>query len=602
MLERMSVDDPRTPEEAARAWADLASAVLERAAGRGFTGNDPFQALAVLGRERGDAQRLVLRVVDVWLSHTDLALDDPELGERLGALGEDPVADLELAEQLIDQLGQAKERGEDRVATILDLEPPDQPLRPVPQAEVDLQALAGLLTATMAELGVVHGDQEPPHRLLALLVRRFRDELGKSREALKVQRQRHVQLLEALHAAAQGRQVAFGRLGDDRDVVTAVADLVTRGQERAEELRSVRGEREALRAALAAAEGERDQARAQLDRIRVTEDEDQRLGLYRQAFAAFERGDDPQPALAAIRERERVLPLAPTDAEAGRRALERCLGGLAAVLAECYPRLPVIADPRRFKPRLLGANAYRFKTVAGLLQATADATGDLASLLAELHRRAGRRRLLADLAGLREALAEMVRLVGDCRALVDRKPTLSMSVRLDTSTGLASLPAILAADIGALLKARGGKKHAPAILPLFDECCQAYRSALVAADIGPVPAPPEPGKREREATRLGHLAEHLLDLARTQRAIVGDGDDAPPEAGEKALVADRDLLRRGLQEADAAVQAVAGLPGAPQVDVPPLGEAGDDLGGWSGVIAPRAAWLADVADYRIQEV
>ena len=146
---------------------------------------------------------------------------------------------------------------------------------------------------------------------------------------------------------------------------------------------------------------------------------------------------------------------------------------------------------------------------------------------------------------LRPAMKEMVRLVADCREQAGDRVTMSLTVNMQTMAGLASLPALLAADLLSLAKSRKAKDFIAEILPLCEELIGSYHAAL-AEGSDDCPDMPTTSKRGSPATKLKHLATHLESLASFQEEQYQGAETQGFELtdNDRALMKDKDLLRR----------------------------------------------------------
>ncbi len=467
-------------------------------------------------------------------------------------------------------------------------------------------ALGDLLVATLRELGVETEPATPEPVLLRELVGCYRRILSERRrereEESRAAGVAHRRFLTELERAAAGRKPGAEELdAAEVEILTGVRDLI--------------GARELLERELAEARSSLAEAEHRLERtetelaamrgFRSEPDADERLRLYRRAFADWEAGRDPGRQLEAIREIERVFALTPEEETQARNRLRHCLDALARHLSVLHRILPLTEDPKRFRPRRFGGNRYRFDTLPGLIEAYRDAAEDCRALMEQARQLAGIDILGRAMDELRPVFREMVRLVADCRKQASDKTTLSSMVDLRTTMGMASLPAILGKDIQALLRTGKGKERAGDVVPLLEECVELYRSALADA-IGALPDPPKVNKRAKAPGRLKRLNQDLLCLAATQQRALYQAAEKEWELhpGEKALLDDPHLLLRALQDVDAGCDVLAVLRGAPATegfsDLPSArGFALKDL---VPPCSERCRWLAEVTRYRIEPV
>jgi hypothetical protein len=446
--------------------------------------------------------------------------------------------------------------------------------------------LATVLADALADLGESVEPGTPVPRLLVLLVRRYQAELDRLRADVQTGRDRHLAILDALAAAARGREPDGLALGGDAEVVLGVAALLRHAAGRDRELAEARrrlAQQESQPAAAA--------------RSLTLPGEDERLALYRQAAAAWERGEDPGPMLSRIRAIERVFALETPVLTAAMRDLDLGLDALVKVLVELRKCTPLTEDPRRFRLRLLKSSPYDLKRLDGVLAAIRDAGRDLLAYVQAAHDAATRTVVIDGLEELRPALVELVKLVAAARSHAGGGPALSVSIDLGAAGGLAGLPRSLAADLDALLAGKAGKALAGGILPLVEECGGLLRGVLERAGLAVGEAPA--GGKAAPPTRLKRWAEHLDDLARAQDAALGDLVASSRSEAERRLLAETGLLLRGLREIDALAQRCAALPGAPALTVPTLPQHDAEAAALRSALVPRLDHLAEVARYRV---
>jgi hypothetical protein len=466
-----------------------------------------------------------------------------------------------------------------------------------PDPAAVLDRLSGILGGVLKELGceVPAGAAAP--ELLARLVKDWRAQLARHEEKARRAVATHLDFLASLQAAAAGRKPDPAQAGDGLDIVRAVREVVVARDTLEHECARLRATVAQMQDRLTREEEERRLAARRPDE--GTEDE--RLALYRRAFAEWERDGDPRPLLEEIRERERVFVVTAADAARTRDRLAECLETLAGRLEELYRILPLGEDPRRFRPRRFGGGRYRFTELTGLTTACSDAAGDILGFIEAARQFVGIEILGTELDRLKPAFAEMVRLVADCRQKTAGRATLSAAVSLETRAGMAALPAVLGRDLQELLRGRAGREAAEQVVPLLTDCLALYRAALAKA-IGGTPAASRTTAREKPAGALRRLHRDLLALVAAQERHLYEAEARHWElhAGEKALLDEPHLLQRALQDIDAACDVLAVLPGAPAAEFPALPSPRRfTLADLEEPCRVRRRWLAEIARYRV---
>ena len=173
---------------------------------------------------------------------------------------------------------------------------------------------------------------------------------------------------------------------DARLLATEVAELMTAYQGQDHTLRQLRDEvkkqerdNEHLRAEVAY----RDELikTYEFAQPQQAADEDERLALYRKAFAQMQAGEDASATIAKVQEKERVLVFTRQEHDEIVRLMDASLDQIARQLTALRKTMALGEDPRRFRPRFLKGSPYQLKTMAGQLQAMRDAARDVQEFL-----------------------------------------------------------------------------------------------------------------------------------------------------------------------------------------------------------------------------
>ena len=273
-------------------------------------------------------------------------------------------------------------------------------------------------------------------------------------------------------------------------------------------------------------------------------------------------------------------------------------------MSQAYAVAPIIDDPKRFRPRLLGSSPYKFKTLLGQIQAGRDAARDIHMLLGRTRWAQGVLTLRKRFKSLRTIFKEMVAFVGDCREQIGGSPMLSVTVNMGAVDGMAALPTMLATDIETLLRSRKVSQVASELSAVLSEVVDAYAEALEAA-IGETMQRQNQRARESKKAALGRLAGDLHDLAtRCEAAFAearqNDFDLAAPELG---LLERAEILANLCADLDRFCDVAADLKGAPSTKEfhAIKKRAPKDIGVLIPPVTERVAWLEALARYRVEQ-
>lgn len=458
-------------------------------------------------------------------------------------------------------------------------------------AQDELQRLGQLVDAALGER-----TEAPPSQRLAALLARYRDELVRRREAAEQAKTALAHATATIAAMASGKAAPAG--------IHPLAEPVIAQVRRIDEQR--RAHEDAIRALhRKVADLETDRRRL-MDEVQAAEgrlerlddgslDTDQRLQLYREAFATLSSGGDPKSALERVRELERVITLAPAAAESARKAVDRALDQLVDRLGELWAVVPLGEDPRRFRPRLFKASVDR-KSLSGVLIATRDACRDATAWIDRARWAQGAARFAAQVPALRGILRELVSLVADWRRKLGDPPPASISISLDGGSGILALPAVLQADVESLLRRRGATGAAGDLAPLLEAVRDRLRAVCEQAAPG-APASEPAAKRESAGTTCTRLCLDLVRLSAHAGAVLAEAadEDFRLDPADATLMADEALLRATVLALTVVTDEAARIPGAPPLPAPGAG----DLDGWLATAKGRTAWIEDLARHRI---
>ncbi|MBA3684677.1 MAG: hypothetical protein H0W72_05485, partial [Planctomycetes bacterium] len=413
-------------------------------------------------------------------------------------------------------------------------------------------------------------------------------------------------LFTAIHAAAGGTE-APALPAAEQQLYRSVKQLVDDRRAANEQVRQLRSEVARLQAegrTLLEEVAERDRRIAKYEFGQPDDsDEDERLSIYRKAFAELGAGRDGKVFLDRVRELERIITVAAVDEKQALSILDRQGAEMVKCLQELRAVLPIGEEPKRLRPRLLLSSRYDFKTLPGHAQAIRDAGRDLHGYLARARWAQGVQSLAKDLPKLQRVFKEMVKLVGDWRERLGEPPPASFSVRIDMGSAIVSLPALLATDLDSVLRRRGkvATQAAADIVPVLDEVVTLYHKSLEKARGEAIPRD-EAGKREGHNGALTRLAGELTKFGGILEAAFAEAVtvDFQLDEAHLALMANDHLMLLALQQLDVACDVIAVLPGAPKSDFAPVPSSRGNLDKLLVAARTRVGWLEDVARYRYQ--
>ncbi|MBA3936490.1 MAG: hypothetical protein H0X38_03430 [Planctomycetes bacterium] len=605
------------------AYEQLTAALLAAARERGYLGSDPFGGLGHLLTPPPLANRIGEESVQLWKTFfanfrpDEAAFEAARFQEKAGLLdghvhdlapGErpDPSLTLEILETLSGLWEERHQAINERLDTLIgELSTHQAQLGSVQLATAhqsdELSRIAQVVGAALGEIKEHPPADEPLGQQVGRLVGRYRSDLAASRRHAQGMIAAVRRLLDALKAVATRSEMP--PLPPEAEAVfTEVRKLDDARRELEVTVRELRGtvaKLESERVELMEEVAARDR---RITRYEAGDDHqlDERLRLYRQAFAAWEQGADPKVALEQVRKLERVVSLPAADEQQAVRALDRHLAELAKCLEDLRGLVPLADDPKRFRPRFFGSK-YDFKALRGQVAALRDASRDLNEYLDRARWAVGLSVLAKQVPKLRAVFKEMVSLVAHWREKLGDPPPVSITISMDGGSGILALPAILASDLESVMrkKAKAGPAAA-SLAPVLGECVALYHRTVEQARGEPIPRVEVP-KREgaiQAVTRLGGELSALAAICETSfgeavahEFVLGDADNA--------LLADDHLLRHALHNLDGACAELAALPNAPPLVALPLPGRGKDFDKFLACGRQRAEWLEEVALYRV---
>jgi len=613
-----------------QAYEHLAEQVLHVGRERGYIGSDPLGALnqafapSPWLRPVGEAAREVWQIFFACFRPDEANFEAKHFSEsakpisdRLAALPENGWPDPELVIAILDTLSTFWDERHQAINQRIDMLIKELSTHQSQLGGVQMTAahqademsrIDQVLAAAAGELQIAAVPGQSPAQQLAVVVGRYRDEWLAAGERDKAAAAAHRALASAVLLAAR-RQDVPELPPADALAAKAVAILANDRHARDEDVRTLRGETARLQAEvrqLMEEVSERDRRIARYEfGPSAPAEENQRLDLYRQAFADFEAGRDPKATLAKVRELERVITLSSTDAAQARKLLDRQLSEVVKVLSEMRQIQQLTEDPKRLRPRLLFGSKYDFDSVPGQAQATRDAARDVLAYAARARWAQGVGMLAKDAPKLQRVFKEMVGLVAMWRDKLGDPPGASISIDVGRGHAIVALPALLATDLDAVLKRKGraATQACSDIIPVLTECLDLYRKTLEKAKGEIQPTMVEAPKRESEQAKLGRLSAELtrlggaLEAAFAEAANNGFTLDKP----DQNLIGSDHLLLLALQQLDVACDVLAVLPGAPAGTFPALPGGRSTLDKLLAAAKGRAGWLEDVARFRFQE-
>ena len=616
------------------AYEQLAEALIEGARGRGWLGSDPLEALRVVLAPDPEMQRLGSATGDLWLAFFACFRSDEqafeaqsfraqadELNRRLALVpaGDrpDPQLTLDLLvaleqlwhqrhavinqrlDQLIGDLGNHQAQlGSAQLSTA--------------HAQDELgRAMQVLEGAALAAGLALPADEQPLDRLTRILAH-YRGLSQSAETATRETTRAFALFIKAVRAVATRGEIP-PLPPEAQAVVDAVRALDDARRDQEKSIRELKGQ-------VATLEAQRRELLTNLDhrerRITTLEhgdaSTDERLALYRQAFAVWESGGDPRAVLEQVRTIERVVTFSKPDAEQVIKALDRCHADLVRGLSDLYALQPLIDDPKRYRPRSFlgfgGKSEYDLKSVPGLAEALRDGGRDLRVYAQRARWAVGVQDIARQVARIRAVFKELVKLVAHWREKLGDPPPVSISISLDGSSGVLALPAIVATDLEAMLKRKTKVGPAATVLaPILEECVALYHLTVCQAKGAAIPRSQPGAKRESPIQQVTRLTAELSELAGTCEAAFGEAAqrDFVLEDADARLLAEEHLLRGTLSVLDAACAELLGhhgvppaAPGAKAGASFPALPAKKDIAGIGAALELRVAWWEDVARYR----
>jgi hypothetical protein len=570
------------------AYDRLAAGVMTLARDRGWLGADPLEAAQLLAAPDPALQRLGGAAADLWLAFFACFRPDEqafeaqtfraqadELNRRLAQVpaGERPdpqlTADLLIAlEQLWHQRHAVINQRLDQLIADVGSHQAQVGSAQLTAAHVqdELGRTQQVLAGAALAAGLALPESEQPLDRLTRVLTHYRAEAERHLQGERETKRAFALFLQAVKAVAMHGEVPALPPEAQRVIDTVRSlDEARRSQER--EVRDLKGQIATLEAQ------RRDLLTALEQRPAATGPEaplDDRLDLYRRAFAVWEAGGDPREVLEQVRVIERVITLSKAESDTLVRALDRCHADLVRALSDLFAVQPLVEDPKRYRPRgFLGFGArseYDLKSLPGLAEALRDGGRDVRQYAQRARWAVGVRDLGRQVARIRAVFKELVKLVALWREKLGDPPPVSISLSLDGSSGVLALPAVVAADLEAMLKRKTKVGPACVVLaPILEECVLLYHGAVCQAKGEAIARSQPAAKRESPIQQVTRLTAELAALAGACEAAFGEAAqrDFTLESGDERLLSEDHLLRGALGALDAACAELNGHRGVP---------------------------------------
>lgn len=607
-----------------QAYDQLSSALITAARERGYLGADPLGALghllapAPLNNQIGEEALQLWRTFFLCFRPDEAAFEAAQFQERAGQLNNRVEAlnpgdrpDLSMTVEILQTLCGLWEERHQAISGRLDaligeLSSHQAQLGSVQLATAhqsdELQRISLVVSGALTELNEPVAGDEPLGGLVALAFTRYRTDLAASRRHAQGMIAATRRLLEALNAIATRREVpplppeAEGIIAEVRKLDESRRDLEGTVRDMRGQIAKLEAERHELMEEVAA----RDR---RLERYEEGNEDklDDRLRLYREAFAALETGGDPQGPLAEVRKIERVISISSDEEAHAARVADRHLAEMAKCLVDLRKIMQLAEDPKRYRPRLFG-NRYEFKTLRGQIAAARDAARDFIEYLDRARWALGVTVLAKAVPKLRAVFREMVSLVAEWRQKLGDPPPVSITISLDGGSGILALPAILASDLETVLRKRTKAGPAAASIgPVLEACVQLYHKTLEQARGDHIERVAPTSKRESAIQTVERLAGELSSLAAMCETTFSEAAIHEFQLSEhdSALLADDHVLRLALQNLDGACEEFAALPNAPTQNFSALPGRSKDFDKFLASGRQRAEWLEELGLYRI---
>ena len=620
------------------AYEDLAGALVTAARERGWLGGDPHEAIRVLQTPDPQLLQIGAAAGDLWLAFFGCFRQDEqafeaqafraqadELNRRLGLVTAGERPDPQLTYDLLVALEQLWNQRHAAINERLDLLISDigkhqaqvgSAQLNAAHAEDEIGRAMQVLEGAALAAGLALPEAEPALERLSRVLAHYRGLAERHQTQQRETTRAFALFLKAVRAVATRGEVP-PLPPEAQAVVDLVRSLDDARREQEKAFRELRGQ-------VATLEAQRREMLTTIERRerRITTLEhgdastDERLLLYRQAFAVWESGGDPRAVLDQVRIIERVVTFSKVEAEQLVKALDRCHADLVRGLCDLFAVLPLVEDPKRYRPRgflgLGGRSDYDLKHIPGLSEALRDGGRDL-RLYAERARWAvGVQDIARQVARIKAVFKELVKLVAHWREKLGDPPPVSISISLDGSSGVLALPAVVATDLEAMLKRKTKVGPAAVVLaPILEECVALYHTTVSQAKGTPIPrSQPPAGKRESPIQQVTRLTAELSELAGTCEAAFGEAaqQDFRLDDADARLLAEEHLLRGALTALDAACAELLGHKGVPPAPpVEPGAKPGSsfpalppkkDIAGIRAAVELRVAWWEDLARYR----
>jgi hypothetical protein len=611
-----------------QSYEQLAATLLQLARDRGYLGSDPLGALAHLTSPSPWEGRLGEATQELWTTFFACFRSDEaafeaarfqeaagKIKERVAALKPGAWPEPELTLSMLQTLSGLWEERHQAISDRLDLlikeltehqmQLGNADLRSAHQSDEIGRAVTAV-SAALAELGEKTEQNAQPAQLLGALIGRYRRDFMALKQQVQDANMARRAFLGALQTASKDSLELPNLPSIEGELVKGMRRLVEDRMRLEEQVRQMRGHVARMQAeerGLMEEVASRDRRLARYELgASEAEDEDERLTLYRLAFAEMDAGRNAKDLLEQVRKLERIITLSQKEEQQALRIVDRQANEVVKCLHDLRKIAPLTEDPKRLRPRLLLGSRYAFKTLPGQTQALRDAARDVLEFIARLRWAAGVKILAKDAPKLQRVFREMIGLIATWRENMGDPPPASISIQLESGNSIIALPAILATDLETVLRRRGkpAAQAATVIVPIMNECVELYHATLTKAK-GEDIARAQGEKRETSQQALLRLAGELTSLGGMLEALFGEAAAADWTIGEadEALISDDRLMLLSLQQLDVACDVLAVLAGAPKTAFSPLpaGRGSDKL---LACAKERVHWLEEVARYRFE--
>ena len=616
------------------AYEQLAGSLVFVARDRGWLGGDPNEAVRVLAAPDPVLNEIGRSAADLWLAFFGCFRPDEqafeaqqfraqadELNRRLALVPAGARPDSQLTGDLLVALEQLWQQRHAAInqrldALITDLGRHQADIGQVQLSAAHVQDELGRAMQVLEGAAVAAGlalpaDEQPLDRLVRILAH-YRGLAERHHQGERETKRAFALFLQAVRAVATRSEVP-ALPSEAQAVIETIRALDDSRREQEKQLRELKAQislLEAQRRELLTTLERREHRLTTLEHDDVGTDE--RLQLYRQAFAVWETGGDPRTVLEKVRTIERVVTMSAAEAEVLVKALDRCHADVVRGLGELFAVTPLIDDPKRYRPRsFLGFGLkgdYDLKSPAGLAEALRDGGRDLRIFAERARWAVGVQDIARQVARIRAVFKELVKLVAFWREKLGDPPPVSISISLDGSSGVLALPAVVATDLEAMLRKKTKVGPACVVLaPILEDCVALYHITVCKAKGSDIPRSQAAAKREGPIQQVSRLTAELSALAGTCEAAFGEAAqrDFVLEDSDGRLLAEEHLLRGALTALDAACAEMIGHRGVPPTTVGakpgssfPALPSKKDIPGIREAVEVRVQWWEDLCRFR----